>query len=431
MTTKNAQEPEPLAVQVRPQPEESFDSWLGRLSGAHDVRPLELFDYLRIDKRLASIDLARGRPAPPTPLWRAFDDMVRRLAWAVAIDASRIRAMFVKGGESSLLPPGLRRFVCPACALERCRVGQPIIVKREWTLRLAWRCHDHRLPLVDLARASRFGVPLRGWLERASEAMTAFEAEQDYDGEMIARNRQVLKHLLGPTPGQLSRVNGDYLARFARDSWHLASSRTLLLASGHDRNSVLAARYQRFEHQLEVLRKYDEARQPTVPVTLERIGATIGRIHADLTARGSGRLAVMHKRLQARSVALRRAQAKLDATYACFRAAWDRQNRVRALRERCQVLTADREIMLGRIMLECCEGRSTSASLLYLRKALAYRRRALARNRNGFPHPIVRPEAWGLGMPNNSRLLGMIGDLEQAKAAAEKGNPSNLPAGGP
>lgn len=422
MTTKNAQDPEPLAVQVRPQPEESFDSWLDRLTGAHDVRLLELFDYLRIDKRLASIDLARGRPAAPKPLWMAFDHMVRRLAWAVSIDASRIRSMFVKRAENSLLAPGLRRFVCPACALERHQIGQPIIVKREWTLRLAWRCHEHRLPLVDLARAQRFRVPLRGWLEWAGEAMAAFDAQQDYDDELIARNRQVLKHLLGPTPDQLSRVNGDYMARFARDNWHLATSRTLLLASGHGRDPALVARYQRFERQLEVLRKYDEARQPAVPVTLECIGETIGRIHADLTARSSGRLAVLHKRLQARSVALRRAQAKLDATYASFRAAWDRQNCARALRERRKVLAADCEVMRGRITLECWEGRSTSASLHYLRKALAYRRAALARNRNGFPHPIVRPEAWGLGIPDNSRLHRMIGDLEQAIAAAEKGN---------
>lgn len=421
MSEAFSQDPQPLALPVRPQGEECFDSWIGRLAAVHDVTLPELFGHLAIDNGLAQIDLGQGRRGVPRALGLCFDQMIVRLAWAVSIDAARIRAMFVKVDKRHLLPPGLRRYVCPVCSFARKRAGQPIIVKREWTLRLSWRCHEHRVPLIDLRRPERLRLPAARWLERAGEVMARFEATQDYDEDMIARNRKALTQLLGPSPGSLSRLNAEYIANFAEHKWHLAASRTLLLASAHGRDPAFLERHQRFERQLAEFHPLAKPSLEFDVVTLPALAGAIWRIHSELARRAPERLARIANRLRAKPAAILKAQRRLDKAYARFRAAWDRQTRVRALRERRKVLTADREVMLGRITLECWEGRSTSASLLYLRKALAYRRAALAHNRNGFPHPIVRPEAWGLGIPNNSHLLAMIGDLEQAIAASEKG----------
>ncbi len=422
MTAPNQRDPEPLAYQVCPQAAEGFGSWLGRLAGAHEVGPVELFGYLHIDTALVQFDLERGKQAVPGPLRMAFDEMVRRLAWAVSIDAGRIREMFVKADPNYLLPPALRRFICPVCALEWRRAGQPIIVKREWILRLAWRCHDHRVLLVDLARAGDINPRSCGWLVRVGDAMAASDAAQDYDNALVARNRQLLKHLLGPTPGALSRVNADYLFQFAAPRWHFAASRTLLLASAHADKPALFARYQLFEQQLTALREGD-ARRPgalveTLPVTLPGLAETIARVHLDFAARGVGRLAALNERLRARPLVLTKAQARLDATFGRLCAAWQRRVRQRALRERRKVLAAECEVMLGRISLERFENCSQIEALRYLQAARDYWRAAQARCQSRWPpKPLARPDDWGLAMPPMGQLERMIAERAQASNA--------------
>ena len=385
------------------------------------MRPAELFGYLRIEAGLAQFDLDRGKQAVPAPLRMAFDAMVRRLAWAVSIDVGRIRQMFVKADPNFLLPPALRRFVCPVCALEWRRAGQPIIVKREWILRLAWRCHDHCVLLVDLARAEDINARPRDWLERVGNAMVASEAAQDYDGALVARNRQLLKHLLGPTPGALSRVNADYLFRFAAPRWHFAASRTLLLASAHADKPALFARYQHFEQQFTVLREGDACRRrvsvQTLPVTLPGLAETIVFVHSNFAARGACRLAALDARLRVRPPVLAKAQARLDETVGRLCAAWQRRVRQRANLERRRVLAAECEVMLGRISLERWENCSQVEALRYLQAARDYWRAAQARHPSRWPpRPLLRPADWGLAMPPIGQLERMI--TERAQAAS-------------
>lgn len=54
-------EPETLAFPIKPRRHEAFDSWLNRLTVAHQVSRSQLFRHLQIDPVLAGLDLARGQ----------------------------------------------------------------------------------------------------------------------------------------------------------------------------------------------------------------------------------------------------------------------------------------------------------------------------------------------------------------------------------
>lgn len=422
MKKEFSRDPQPLALPVRPQVEECFDSWIGRLATVHNVTVPELFDYLTIDTALAQIDLLPGRDGVGRELKASFDQMIERLTWAVSIDAHRVRRMFVKGDQSLMLPPALRRFVCPVCALARCRSGLPIVVEREWTLQVSWRCHEHRVPLVDLRRPERLGLPLGRWLERAGDVMTSFDAAQAYGDDLIDRNRKVLKQLLGPSYGTQSLLNAQYLAKFSRHKWHFASSRTLLLASAHCPESSFFGRYERIEAHLAELSKIPLPRPQSNVVTLPALREAIIKIQSQQVRRAPARLAALSKRLRAKPASVLMAQRWLNRVSAQLRIAWERQCRLRALGEGRKVQEAECEVMLGRITLECRENRSAGESLVYLRKAFAYREAVLLQNRGKFPDALVKPERWGLGFPNKNHMKAIIDDLERRLAAEGKSN---------
>ena len=85
---EHKQESEPLALRVRPQADECFDSWIERMALAHDTTRGVLFQHLGIDASLASLDLARGTSGVALEHQFAVDQMVGQLAWAVHPQAS-------------------------------------------------------------------------------------------------------------------------------------------------------------------------------------------------------------------------------------------------------------------------------------------------------------------------------------------------------
>ncbi len=141
------EDPEPLAFRVKPRQDEAFDSWIGRLASSHEVSRAELYSHLDCDRRLASLDLARGILAVSSQNRSAFNRLIDKLAWSVQTEREFIEATFVSAPDAALLPPTSRQFGCAKCWHDALDRGQPLIIKREWVLRASWLCSRHHLPL--------------------------------------------------------------------------------------------------------------------------------------------------------------------------------------------------------------------------------------------------------------------------------------------
>lgn len=225
---------EPLALRVRPQAEECFDSWIARMALAHDTTRVALFQHLGIDVSLASLDLARGTSGVALEHFYAVSQMVGQLAWAVQTEPEHIESSFLAVDGAALLPRRSRHYACARCWQEALRDGRPRIIRKEWILRMSWRCRLHDLPLSK--------VPVPGgatdqddlsWLGGAIAGAESLRWGLGYRGAMIERNEVCLEKLIRQSRRRLKGRNQDYLDRFQANVYHFARDRIAMLALAH------------------------------------------------------------------------------------------------------------------------------------------------------------------------------------------------------
>lgn len=216
-------EPEPLAFRVRPQVEECVDSWLDRLTAAHETTRVGLFRHLAIDPALAGMDLARGKHGLDLSWHGVFDHMVERLAWAVQTGTDAVSQTFLACRPDALLPRRLRHHACARCWYEARRTAKPLFVQREWILRACWRCWEHELPLSDMA-AVEGGVEDRASLALLADLVTRAERLRwkiPIRPAAFRSNATVLHYLVRPAEWQgLAAPLGAYQRRFTANLYH-------------------------------------------------------------------------------------------------------------------------------------------------------------------------------------------------------------------
>lgn len=232
---EHKQESEPLALRVRPQADECFDSWIERMALAHDTTRGVLFQHLGIDASLASLDLARGTSGVALEHQFAVDQMVGQLAWAVQVEPEQIESTFLDIDGAVLLPRRLRQYGCARCWQEAIRDGRPRIIRKEWILRMSWRCRLHdlalsKLPVPDGAPDDQY---LLTWLSGALVGAESLRWGLDYRGAMIERNEVCLDMLIRHSRRRLKGRKQDYLDRFRANAFHFARDRIAMLALAH------------------------------------------------------------------------------------------------------------------------------------------------------------------------------------------------------
>ena len=410
----------PLALRIRPQPSECFDSWIERVAAAHEVTRAGLFGHLKIDASWASRDLAAGRQGLARDLHRSFDEVVHRLAWAVAADGQTIRSTFVAVAPGLVLPRAMRRFACPRCWLDRRRDGRPAIIEKAWILRFSWRCDRHGLLLADLGHLASGGDGANGmaWLARVAQSCAKLDAERAYDETRLALNRYAVAKAAGTARGGMSRLARQYLAEFGENSWHLLASRTLMLASAHSHDPALVLATTKLFPFAETPRSYP----PQPPdrreaVCASRLLAVIGPLHRQRCARWQAQLDSAAARLRQCRIFVAAYQARLDCAAALFARAWAERRDYRAAREGRDAIRQIVGVSLRRIRCERLERQSRAGSLASLREALRYARLAEARRAEaaGGEEPLL-PQAWRL--PSVSALERRIAEQERTAARA-------------
>jgi hypothetical protein len=116
---------------------------------AQTTRPA-LFRHLGLEAAIASLDLARGTCGLSNEQYFAVYQVIGQLAWAVEIEVQQIEGTFLNVEASVVLPRRQRRYVCPLCWQQALRDGRAPIIRKEWILRMSWRCQVHALPLCAL-----------------------------------------------------------------------------------------------------------------------------------------------------------------------------------------------------------------------------------------------------------------------------------------
>ena len=239
-------EPEPLAFRVRPRPNEAFDSWMGRLTARHEVTRSEIFRHLGCEPRLGTCDLARGWHGVAEADYPAFYQLVETLAWAVQVPTRAIEATFVVVPEAALLPPALRVFDCPLCWREALQAGEPLVINREWILRVSWMCQRHHLPLAGMRRPFHSRTPRAAahYLDAQITAMQTLRRRFPSTPAMAAFNRNVIDAILGKPDAGLRRGENGYRIRFFANRFHLSTARIALLAAAHSERTGKADRFE-------------------------------------------------------------------------------------------------------------------------------------------------------------------------------------------
>lgn len=241
-------EPEPLAFRVRPLGDECFDSWIDRLTRAHETTRAALFRHVGIEPALAGLDLARGARGLDVVWHSAFANLVERLGWAVQCEISRVSATFLVCEANDVLPRRLRRYACARCWYEAGRAGKPMIVHREWILRASWRCQKHELPLSDMASLLTDGAGMPSQSDLGLAIIAAERRRWAYQVRpgAIPQNAAELAYLVGSSDWHgLGPPNKRYHARFAANQFHFSADRIGLLALAHGNRQALAGRFER------------------------------------------------------------------------------------------------------------------------------------------------------------------------------------------
>ena len=239
--------PEPLALRIRPLPDECFDSWIGRVATSHEMTRAELFRHLDIEPRLAHFDLARGRFGLNISDSWAFEHMLNQLAWAVQTDPSKIENTFIARDADLLLPRLLRRYICARCWLEALAAERPFTIARAWILRISWRCRVHALSLSLLGVFEDGVMPhvSRKWLESSIARAERLKAAVPARPAMIARNEEIIHTLERGWRVMKRSQHKNYHARFARNSYHFSTQRIAMLALAHSDRQKSVRRFEK------------------------------------------------------------------------------------------------------------------------------------------------------------------------------------------
>jgi hypothetical protein len=235
--TALALEPQPLAFRVRPQADECFDSWIDRVADAHEATRITLFRHLGVDAALAALDFARGMRGIPIDQQFAVHQMIGQLAWAVHIEPEQIESTFLNVDASAVLPRRLRRYVCPGCWQEARREGRAAIIRKEWILRMSWRCRLHDIPLVRLpvVEETMSGGTVDAWLVGALAEAESLRRGLGYRPRLVEWNVAGIDGLLRASRKRFKGEKQGYLDRFLKNRFHFARHRIAMLALAHSR----------------------------------------------------------------------------------------------------------------------------------------------------------------------------------------------------
>lgn len=235
--TVHALEPQPLAFRVRPQADECFDSWIDRVAAAHETTRPALFRHLGLETALASMDLARGTCGLANEQYFAVYQMIGQLAWAVQIEPQQIEGTFLNVEASAVLPRLERRYVCSRCWQQASQDGRAPIIRKEWILRMSWRCQVHdlplcRLPVADGAMSKRaVGSWLSGTLARAESLRWGLELRP----RLVEWNAEGVARLVRASRKRFKGEKQAYVDRFQANLFHFAHDRIAMLALAHSR----------------------------------------------------------------------------------------------------------------------------------------------------------------------------------------------------
>lgn len=235
--TVHALEPQPLAFRVRPQADECFDSWIDRVAAAHETTRPALFRHLGLETGLASMDLARGTCGLANEQYFAVYQMIGQLAWAVQIEPQQVEGTFLNVEASAVLPRRQRQYVCPRCWQQAWQDGRAPIIRKEWILRMSWRCRHHdfplcRLPAVEGMMSER---ARRAWIDRALAKAENLRQGLDYRLRLIEWNAEGLDRLVRASRKRCKGEKQAYVDRFQANLFHFARDRIAMLALAHSR----------------------------------------------------------------------------------------------------------------------------------------------------------------------------------------------------
>jgi hypothetical protein len=139
-------QPRRLAAIPDPYPDESFGSWLARLSASHHTDRASFVRALLTECGATPFPIGDYEAAPPRELMEALE---QRTGWPM----ERLRALLVPRGEA-MFPTRLadERFAhyCPACYAKDAKSGRRYI-RRAWCERWGIVCEVHQLLLRETA----------------------------------------------------------------------------------------------------------------------------------------------------------------------------------------------------------------------------------------------------------------------------------------
>lgn len=231
---------EPLAYRVRPLREESFGSWLQRISAKHEATPQQLFAHLGVPRAWAGRDLTAWGSLQPYQRAQLAD----RLAFATQTTSARIERTLVKCRSLHLLPPTLRTFGCPRCWLEWLEAGEPWRIERRWILRVTLRCKRHALVLTDLRDIivlGRTSASKRKLQERIVATRTLMDQVALMPTRLVDNDR--IGHGQIEGRGPFSSETTEFWGALIGNKFHFSSARPVLLARLHTREEAVPARY--------------------------------------------------------------------------------------------------------------------------------------------------------------------------------------------
>ena len=183
--------------------------------------------------------MARGERGLAWEQQIALHQMIGRLAWAVDVESHHIEQTFLQVDGNVLLPRRLRCFTCALCWQDAVRDGAPPIVRKEWILRMSWRCRVHGLPLskAPMGYGPAFDSQLWSWLGAALAVAETLRWGLDYKTAMIERNGECLDKVIQQSRRQPKGRVLEYWSRFQANPYHFAHDRIAMLALAHSRKS--------------------------------------------------------------------------------------------------------------------------------------------------------------------------------------------------
>ena len=239
-----------LAFRVRPEIDETFDSWLNRLLSRHEVDLRDLLRHLGCDPRLAEQWLGGGHKNVRHDLHDSYEHFLDMVAWAVDAEKLALIETVAKVPTKYLLPVACQHYGCLVCWMEALRSNRPLVIRTPWTYRLSWLCHTHDIPLHSIQPLQRLRTSdaQTQYLSNAIGLMRAWIAKVRVLRRAKYWNKECvdLLDLSSTPPDQRNRDVSRYFELFAENRFHVSPARIQLMALAHRISHREALRFDNF-----------------------------------------------------------------------------------------------------------------------------------------------------------------------------------------